>query len=101
MELEEFNNFMRGEEGDRYMREQHPGRMVRVEECGTSSRMYSSVEEVVSCNRCGPKEKRITLEGIVFRFITMRGLEVEDDTMTKYARPYTREEAGDDYEDLN
>jgi len=101
LELEEFTEWMREEEGNRYMEDTHPGRMERVEKYGTSSRMDSSVEEVIGCNRCGPREKRISMEGIIYKFIVMRGKEVDDEVMNKYRRPYTREEAGDEFEEIN
>jgi hypothetical protein len=41
------------------------------------------------------------MEGIIFKFITNRGVELTDEVMLRFRRPYTREEAGDEYEDLN
>jgi len=49
LSLEELEGFLREEEGGRYMRDSHPGRMERVQERGHSSMVsdYNSGEEFV------------------------------------------------------
>lgn len=96
MELEEFTAWMREEEGNRYMEATHPARMERVEKYGTSSRMDNSVEEVIGCNRCGPGEERLSMEGIIYLFITMRGKEVDGEDVARFVKPYTKEEIGEE-----
>ena len=94
--LDEFTEWMREEEGRRYMEFDHANRMERVEAKGTSSRMDNSVEEVVTCNRCGPGETRISMEGIIYQFITRRGQKVTEDEMLPYLNPYTSKEVGEE-----
>ncbi len=70
--LARFTQYMGEREGSRYMETEHPRRMARVERFGTSSLDEESVEDLILCNRCGPKEEELTLEQIVNHFVAGR-----------------------------
>jgi hypothetical protein len=70
--LEEFTEFMTQQEGLRYMQSEHPRRMERVEVTGTSEIGPDGIEDMILCNRCGPKEENLTLDQIIETFIINR-----------------------------
>lgn len=72
MKLEEFTDFMREEEGQRYMKTEHSHRMERVDRFGTSIYRGESVEDLIILNRCGPQEQCLTLEDIIKKYIVRR-----------------------------
>jgi hypothetical protein len=69
MTLEEFKEFYRDEYGRSSM-EELERRLVRVEQIGTSSRMHSSAEDVISYNRAGQEETCLTKEQIIGYYCT-------------------------------
>lgn len=68
MSREEFEQHYREEYGISAMRTEWPERMARVDEKGTSSLLYISVEDLVSHNRAGPDETPLSVEGILGRY---------------------------------
>ena len=50
-----------GEEGLRKL----PARLKRVEEKGTSAFNYSSVEELIACNRAGENENHLSMDELI------------------------------------
>ena len=88
MSLEEFTEWMREEEGRRYMEMDHNRRMEKVEMFGTSSAFNKSPEELISLNHCGPKQQRITMEGIIYDLITRRPEDEEDGVTDEEMEPY-------------
>ena len=63
MKREEFEEYYRSEYGNSGM-EELKTRMLRVDEKGTSFFSDKSAGEILSCNRAGPKEKRLTIDEI-------------------------------------
>ena len=63
--LEEFTHGYRLKYGTESLKQEFPDRMKRVEEKGTSSYMYVSVEEELTCNRAGKGETRLTIPQII------------------------------------
>lgn len=90
--LKELEDYLREEEGARYMREDHPRRMERVEKYGTSSLHGETPEEFIVVNRAGPDEQRITLEGIIYQYIARAGEDVTHAEMVPYFWPYEDED---------
>jgi hypothetical protein len=68
MSLEEFTDYYKEEYGRRGLEFEFPERMARVEKIGTSSRICSSVDEVISGNRAGKGETMLTKEQIIEAF---------------------------------
>lgn len=62
--------YLRREEGERYMRETHPDRMRIVEMHGTSLRspMPKSFEQLIKTNRAGPNDEPLTMDEILEQF---------------------------------
>lgn len=88
MELEEFEEYMRDEYGRRYMEIDHPFRMQRVRENGTSSRYHESMKDVVGWNRAGPNESQLTFEGIIYKYITHRERDHADKITKQELAPF-------------
>jgi len=71
-EITDYIRFQNGEEGVRLL----PERLKRVEEKGTSSYVYKSVEAVIRCNRSGKNESNLSLENFISIYI--------DETMEEF-----------------
>jgi hypothetical protein len=63
MSLDEFKEYYQEEYGKRAMSELSQ-RLERVEEQGVSSYLDNSLEDLVLCNRAGPKETELSLNRI-------------------------------------
>ena len=65
MSLEEFTEYYRFQYGQHSFESEFGGRMGRVEAKGTSSMLDSSIDELISFNRAGPKESCIDKETLI------------------------------------
>lgn len=74
MPLEEFKEYYQEEyglDGMRYLAE----RLKRVEAKGISSRIHSSVENLLTVNRAGENGKDISIKEIIEKYCHNRGIE--------------------------
>jgi len=69
MSKKEFEQYYQEEYGNSSIGELHE-RMKRVEEKGTSSQVYKSVESLILCNRAGYDETELTCEQLVEKYCT-------------------------------
>ena len=68
MSREEFTNFYREEYGRDAMRFEFPERMKRVDEKGTSARVYDNVDEVLMGNKAGKNGERLSKGEIIEKY---------------------------------
>lgn len=63
------------DEFDIYMgnTEKYHKRMARVDKNGTSALNQQSVASLLSFNRAGPNEERLSIEGIIYGYIETKG----------------------------
>lgn len=69
MSLDEFKKFYREEYGHQGLEELEE-RLKRVEQKGISSMIHDSVDDLITNNRAGKKETRITKEQIIAYYCT-------------------------------
>jgi hypothetical protein len=84
MSLDEFKEFYREEYGRQSVKELEE-RLERVEQKGTSSMMHESADDVISFNRAGQKESKLSKQQIIDVYCTRVISEKERPMGTKNA----------------